>query len=105
MRITVAILSACLIGLTVLARAGIGRGDEHTRAHVTILSTTDLHGNIYPLDYNTNAPDARGAATAPPRLRRHDPGHAAHLLPRPAGQRAARPDDGGDERHALRRDD
>jgi len=25
-------------------------------------STTDLHGNIYPIDYNTNKPDVRGLA-------------------------------------------
>jgi 2',3'-cyclic-nucleotide 2'-phosphodiesterase / 3'-nucleotidase len=34
------------------------------RAWVTIISTTDLHGNIYPLDYYTNKPDARGLAKA-----------------------------------------
>ena len=32
------------------------------RAHITILSTTDLHGNIYPIDYNTNTVEARGLA-------------------------------------------
>jgi len=32
------------------------------RSHITILSTTDLHGNIYPIDYNTNQPDVRGLA-------------------------------------------
>lgn len=36
--------------------------DEVTRAQVTILSTTDLHGNILPIDYYTNQPDARGLA-------------------------------------------
>ena len=35
---------------------------ERFRVHITILSTTDLHGNIYPIDYNTNKPDARGLA-------------------------------------------
>ncbi|HEX8853581.1 MAG TPA: metallophosphoesterase, partial [Pyrinomonadaceae bacterium] len=34
------------------------------RAWVTILSTTDLHGNILPVDYYTNRPDARGLARA-----------------------------------------
>ncbi len=34
------------------------------RAWVTIISTTDLHGNIAPLDYYTNKPDARGLAKA-----------------------------------------
>ena len=32
------------------------------RARVTILSTTDLHGNILPVDYYTNKPDNRGLA-------------------------------------------
>jgi 2',3'-cyclic-nucleotide 2'-phosphodiesterase (5'-nucleotidase family) len=32
------------------------------RAQITILSTTDLHGNILPLDYYTNRPDERGLA-------------------------------------------
>jgi 2',3'-cyclic-nucleotide 2'-phosphodiesterase/3'-nucleotidase len=30
--------------------------------HVTLLSTTDLHGNIYPTDYTTGLPDNRGLA-------------------------------------------
>jgi 2',3'-cyclic-nucleotide 2'-phosphodiesterase/3'-nucleotidase len=32
------------------------------RAQVTIMSTTDLHGNILPIDYYTNKPDSRGLA-------------------------------------------
>src|SRR6185369_16816096 len=39
-----------------------GVADGPARAHITILSTTDLHGNIYPIDYNTNKPDSRGLA-------------------------------------------
>lgn len=35
-----------------------------TRAWITVLSTTDLHGNILPVDYYTNQPDARGLARA-----------------------------------------
>jgi 2',3'-cyclic-nucleotide 2'-phosphodiesterase (5'-nucleotidase family) len=34
------------------------------RAWVTILATTDLHGNVLPVDYYTNKPDARGLAKA-----------------------------------------
>jgi 2',3'-cyclic-nucleotide 2'-phosphodiesterase/3'-nucleotidase len=30
--------------------------------HITLLSTTDLHGNIYPIDYTTDKPDDRGLA-------------------------------------------
>jgi 2',3'-cyclic-nucleotide 2'-phosphodiesterase/3'-nucleotidase len=39
---------------------------DNTAQHawVTLISTTDLHGNIYPLDYYTNKPDARGLAKA-----------------------------------------
>jgi len=46
------------------------------RVHVTIVSTTDLHGNIYPIDYNTNSPDGRGLArvqTVVKQLRKEDP--------------------------------
>ena len=46
------------------------------RAWVTILSTTDLHGNVLPVDYYTNREDARGlarAATIINRVRRENP--------------------------------
>jgi 2',3'-cyclic-nucleotide 2'-phosphodiesterase/3'-nucleotidase len=48
-----------------LACVATSSGDEPVklaRSHITILSTTDLHGNIYPIDYNTNTPDMRGLA-------------------------------------------
>ncbi len=32
------------------------------RIQITVLGTTDLHGNIYPVDYYTNKPDNRGLA-------------------------------------------
>jgi 2',3'-cyclic-nucleotide 2'-phosphodiesterase / 3'-nucleotidase len=35
---------------------------ETDRVHITVLGTTDLHGNIYPIDYYTNKPDNRGLA-------------------------------------------
>jgi 2',3'-cyclic-nucleotide 2'-phosphodiesterase/3'-nucleotidase len=35
---------------------------ENRRAQITIISTTDLHGNILPIDYYANKPDARGLA-------------------------------------------
>lgn len=34
------------------------------RAHITVLATTDLHGNILPVDYYTNKADNRGLALA-----------------------------------------
>jgi 2',3'-cyclic-nucleotide 2'-phosphodiesterase (5'-nucleotidase family) len=40
------------------------RGAAAKRAWITILSTTDLHGNVLPVDYYTNKPDARGLAKA-----------------------------------------
>ncbi len=46
----------------VLVFAFSGSADDVRRAQVTILSTTDLHGNILPIDYYTNKPDARGLA-------------------------------------------
>jgi 2',3'-cyclic-nucleotide 2'-phosphodiesterase / 3'-nucleotidase len=33
-----------------------------TRVHIVILGTTDLHGNLFPVDYYTNKPDNRGLA-------------------------------------------
>ncbi len=51
-----------VVGLTFTTR-GQDAGQPR-RAWVTILATTDLHGNIFPLDYYTNKPDARGLARA-----------------------------------------
>lgn len=34
------------------------------RAQITILATTDMHGNVLPIDYYANKPDARGLASA-----------------------------------------
>jgi len=34
------------------------------RAQITILATTDMHGNLLPVDYYANKPDARGLASA-----------------------------------------
>jgi 2',3'-cyclic-nucleotide 2'-phosphodiesterase/3'-nucleotidase len=56
-------LLACVWLSIVVAPSGV-RGQESRRAWITILSTTDLHGNIFPLDYYTNQPDARGLARA-----------------------------------------
>src|SRR5690349_2213606 len=47
--------SACL--LTVAATCVLAR-----QAEVTVLATTDLHGNIYPYDYLTGHPAERGLA-------------------------------------------
>src|SRR5437868_5792534 len=50
--------------------------DGTERAWLTLISTTDLHGNIAPLDYYTNKPDARGlakAATIIAQIRKENP--------------------------------
>lgn len=57
------------VALTLLLLFAIGTGhaggdDGVLRTQVTILSTTDLHGNILPVDYYTNKADARGLAKA-----------------------------------------
>jgi len=40
----------------------VGRSFVPDRVQITILGTTDLHGNIDPIDYYTNKPDNRGIA-------------------------------------------
>jgi 2',3'-cyclic-nucleotide 2'-phosphodiesterase (5'-nucleotidase family) len=40
----------------------VGRSFAPDRVQITILGTTDLHGNINPIDYYTNKPDNRGIA-------------------------------------------
>ncbi|HEX8177485.1 MAG TPA: 5'-nucleotidase C-terminal domain-containing protein [Pyrinomonadaceae bacterium] len=47
------------IALLVYSMAGATAAQ---RVQVVILSTTDMHGNIYPIDYYTNKPDGRGLA-------------------------------------------
>lgn len=58
------IWSSCL--LVVALAVGIfplsGQTVSPKRVQVVILGTTDLHGNIFPLDYYTNKPDNRGLA-------------------------------------------
>src|SRR5215510_14584597 len=45
-----------------LALVLVGRSFAPERVQITILGTTDLHGNILPIDYYTNKPDNRGLA-------------------------------------------
>jgi 2',3'-cyclic-nucleotide 2'-phosphodiesterase/3'-nucleotidase len=57
------------MSLALLVQPGGGRAASSVtgpviRAQVTILATTDLHGNINPIDYYSNKPDARGLAKA-----------------------------------------
>lgn len=62
--VSCALLSWCLSPVAIFGQAPAAPKDAGRRAWVTILSTTDLHGNILPLDYYTNKPDARGLARA-----------------------------------------
>src|SRR5690349_5791433 len=48
--------------IIMLALVLVGRSFAPDRVQITILGTTDLHGNIDPIDYYTNKPDNRGIA-------------------------------------------
>jgi 2',3'-cyclic-nucleotide 2'-phosphodiesterase/3'-nucleotidase len=69
-----------LPALAMLLLVGLAGGNAQVparRTQITILSTTDLHGNILPLDYYTNKPDERGlakVATIVKQARRENPG-------------------------------
>ncbi|HJS23295.1 MAG TPA: metallophosphoesterase, partial [Pyrinomonadaceae bacterium] len=59
-----------------LALVLVGRSFAPDRVQITILGTTDLHGNINPIDYYTNKPDNRGIAkiaTLIKRIRKEHP--------------------------------
>lgn len=54
----------------------VGHSFAPDRVQITILGTTDLHGNIDPIDYYTNKPDNRGiakVATMIKRIRKETP--------------------------------
>lgn len=55
---------ALVLTLSCVVAPVFSQSDGARRAWITILSTTDLHGNILPVDYYTNKPDARGLAKA-----------------------------------------
>ena len=48
--------------VVLLALVLVARSFVPDRVQITILGTTDLHGNIDPIDYYTNKPDNRGLA-------------------------------------------
>ena len=48
----------------------VARSFVPDRVQITILGTTDLHGNILPVDYYTNKPDNRGLAKAATLIKR-----------------------------------
>ena len=70
-----AIYGATILTALLLVAAPTGRVAPE-RVQITILGTTDLHGNINPIDYYTNKADNRGlakVATLIKRLRKEQP--------------------------------
>src|SRR5438552_2256838 len=71
-------LLSTTISIVLLALVFIHRGPQAAtpRAHVVILSTTDMHGRIFPIDYYTNKYDNVGitkVATLIKEARKNDP--------------------------------
>src|ERR1700741_4379704 len=56
------LVTSFIILVLLLAIVVVGRSFAPERVQITILGTTDLHGNINPIDYYTNKPDNRGLA-------------------------------------------
>src|SRR5213595_4265654 len=74
-RITVVILIVSLTLLTFVS-TGTAQQTAPTRAHVVIVSTTDMHGRVFPIDYYTNKYDNVGIAkiaTLVKEARKNDP--------------------------------
>ncbi|MEP6919718.1 MAG: 5'-nucleotidase C-terminal domain-containing protein [bacterium] len=66
--------------LTLCAVTGTAQDAACPRVNITILGTTDLHGNIYPVDYYTNKPDNRSLAKIATLIRRARKDNPAALL-------------------------
>lgn len=60
-----------------LLAAGLAHSAQVT---VTVLATTDMHGNIYPIDYGTDQPAARGLAKMATVIRAAEAENPNHLL-------------------------
>ncbi len=58
----VLISAAFSLVLTFIAVAATAQNAVTSRVNITILGTTDLHGNLNPVDYYTNKPDNRSLA-------------------------------------------
>jgi 2',3'-cyclic-nucleotide 2'-phosphodiesterase (5'-nucleotidase family) len=71
------VLAVCVILLTLIIGTFPFAGHSASkRVQIVILGTTDLHGNIFPIDYYTNKPDNRGlakVATIIKRTRKENP--------------------------------
>jgi 2',3'-cyclic-nucleotide 2'-phosphodiesterase/3'-nucleotidase len=74
-RITIVVLNISLTLISVASSATAQR-TAPSRAHVVILSTTDMHGRVFPIDYYTNKYDNGGiakVATLVKEARKNDP--------------------------------
>lgn len=60
------IFTSLVIAFYILTASAVSSPAQEAarRAHVTVIATTDLHGNLLPVDYYTNKEDARGLARA-----------------------------------------
>ena len=74
-RIITILLNVSLTLISALS-TGTAQRTTSTRAHVVILSTTDMHGRVFPIDYYTNKYDNVGiakVATLVKEARKNDP--------------------------------
>jgi 2',3'-cyclic-nucleotide 2'-phosphodiesterase/3'-nucleotidase len=60
-----------------LLAAGLAWSQQTT---ITVLATTDMHGNLFPIDYVTGQPAARGLAKVATLIRAEEAGNPNHLL-------------------------
>ncbi|HUP04027.1 MAG TPA: 5'-nucleotidase C-terminal domain-containing protein [Bryobacteraceae bacterium] len=60
-----------------LAAAGLAHSQQ---TMITVLATTDLHGNLFPIDYVTDQPAARGLAKIATLIRAAEAENPNHLL-------------------------
>ena len=66
-----------LIIIATFAFAGLAQSQQVV---VSILATTDLHGNLFPIDYGTGQPAARGLAKIATLIRAAEADNPNHLL-------------------------
>ena len=63
--------------LLLLLAAGLAWSQQTT---ITVLATTDMHGNLFPIDYVTDQPAARGLAKVATLIRAAEAENPNHLL-------------------------
>lgn len=76
MKIKRRLIAVCIFAVYLFTPAVVYVANDNNRVHIMILATTDLHGNINPIDYNADRADNRGlarVATVVKRLRKDLP--------------------------------